>query len=127
MDFFNNIFNLLWSVFVVFAFISYLFALISVFGDIFRDPSLKGGHKALWMFFLIFFPFITLIIYLIARGGGMAERQLKGAKQAQTATEDYIRSVAGSSADEIAKSKALLDAGTITQAEFDGIKARLLA
>ncbi|WP_394768142.1 PLDc N-terminal domain-containing protein [Lacisediminihabitans sp.] len=127
MEFWNNLWNVIWIFFWTFAFIAYLFAIFSVVGDLFRDHTLSGGYKALWLIFLIFVPFLTVLAYLIFRGGGMAERQARSAARAQDATESYIKSVAGQSpADEIAKAKALLDAGTITQAEFDSLKAGAL-
>ncbi len=130
MDFWNNFWNIIWIFFWSFAFIAYLFALFAIIGDLFRDHKLNGWWKAVWIIFLVFVPFLTALIYLIARGAGMAERSQKEARQVQAATDTYIQQVAGSAsspADEIAKAKALLDAGTITQAEFDHIKARALA
>lgn len=129
MDFWNNIWNVIWTFFWIFAFIAYLFALFAVIGDLFRDHKLNGWWKALWIIFLVFLPFLTVLVYLIARGRGMAERSQKEVKQAQSATDDYIRSVAAapSAADEIAKAKALLDAGTITQDEYNTLKSKALA
>jgi ABC-type multidrug transport system fused ATPase/permease subunit len=129
MDFWNNVWNIIWIFFWSFAFIAYLFALFAIIGDLFRDHKLSGWWKAVWIIFLIFVPFLTALIYLIARGSGMAQRSQKEAREVHAATDTYIQQVAGSSspADEIAKAKALLDAGTITQAEFDHLKARALA
>ncbi len=130
MDFWNNFWNIIWIFFWSFAFVAYLFALFAIIGDLFRDHKLNGWWKAVWIIFLVFVPFLTALIYLIARGAGMAERSQREARQVQTATDSYIQQVAGSAsspADEIAKAKALLDAGTITQAEFDHIKSRALA
>ncbi|GAA1000856.1 MULTISPECIES: SHOCT domain-containing protein [Subtercola] len=128
MDFWNNIWNVIGIFFWSFAFIAYLFALFAIIGDLFRDHKLNGVFKAIWILFLIFVPFLTALVYLIARGGGMAERQVKQVKEAQSATDQYIRTVAGSSpSDEIAKAKALLDAGTITSVEYDAIKAHALS
>ena len=124
----NNFWNIIWLFFWSFAFIAYLFALFAVIGDLFRDHKLNGWWKALWIIFLIFLPFITVLVYLIARGSGMAERQAQVVQQAQKETDTYIKTVAGhSAADEIAKAKALLDAGTITQEEFNHLKAKALA
>jgi hypothetical protein len=124
MDFWGIVYTFFWT----FAFIAYLFALFAIIGDLFRDHKLNGVVKAIWILFLIFVPFLTALVYLIARGGGMAERQVKQVKEAQSATDQYIRTVAGSSpSDEIAKAKALLDAGTITPAEYDAIKAHALS
>ena len=123
----------LWSwvawFFWVFVFVAYLMVLFSILGDLFRDHTLSGGWKAVWIIFLIFVPFLTLLVYLIARGNGMAKRSAKEASELQSAQDAYIKSVAGagaSPADEIAKAKGLLDAGTITQAEYDALKAKAL-
>ncbi|MGO4104853.1 SHOCT domain-containing protein [Leifsonia sp. YAF41] len=127
MSFWSDVWNVIWLFFWSFAFIAYLFALFAVIGDLFRDHKLNGWWKALWIIFMIFLPFITVLVYLIARGRGMAERQVRVAQQAQQETETYIKTVAGSSAaDEIAKAKALLDSGTITAEEFATLKARAL-
>lgn len=82
----------------------------------------------MWIFFLIFFPIITALVYLIARGGSMGERQVAAASQYKSAQDDYIRQVAGTSpSDQIAQAKGLLDSGAITQSEFDALKAKALA
>lgn len=122
----SNFWDVLWTIFWIFAFIAYLFALFAVIGDLFRDRKLNGWWKAIWIIFLIFLPFLTVLIYLIARGRGMAERQAAQVQQARQQTDDYIRSVAASPAEEIAKAKQLLDSGAITQAEFDHLKTRAL-
>ena len=120
-----------WFIFIFFAFMAYLMVIFNVIGDLFRDDTVSGWVKALWIIALIFLPFLTLLVYLIARGKGMAERSAREAGEMQKAQDAYIKSVAGGSAaspaDEIAKAKALLDAGTITQAEYDALKARALA
>ncbi|WP_426625285.1 SHOCT domain-containing protein [Leifsonia sp. McL0607] len=102
---------------------------IRVFIDLFRDHELNGWAKALWCIFLVVLPFLAAFIYLIARGGRMAQRSMAGAAQAQAASADYIRSVASTSspAAEIEQGKQLLDAGTITPAEFEALKAKALA
>jgi uncharacterized membrane protein len=124
----SDFWGIVWFFFWSFAFIAYLFALFAIIGDLFRDHKLPGWAKALWIIFLVFVPFLTALVYLIARGRGMAERQNKEVKQAQTAADDYIRTVAGSSpSDEIAKAKSLLDSGTITQDEYNLLKAKALA
>ncbi|KQR52416.1 hypothetical protein ASF88_12835 [Leifsonia sp. Leaf336] len=124
MDFWNNFWNIIWLFFWSFAFIAYLFALFAIISDLFRDHKLNGWWKALWIIFLIFVPFLTALVYLIARGPGMAERSQKEARQVQQSTDAYIRQVATSSpSDEIAKAKALLDAGTITPEEFAHLKS----
>ncbi len=126
MDFWDILWLIAWS----FLFVSYLFVLFYVIADLFRDHSLGGFAKALWIIFLIFLPLLAVLIYLIARGGGMAERSLAAAKAQKAATDEYIKTVAGGgpgAADQIHKAKALLDDGTISQAEFDAIKAKALS
>jgi predicted ferric reductase len=116
---------LVWSFF----FVMYLMILFHIIGDLFRDRELSGWWKALWVIALIIFPFLTALIYLIARGRGMAERQAGEMQRAQEATDSYIQQVAGRSnpTDQIATAKNLLDQGTITQTEFDRLKASALA
>ncbi|WP_158863090.1 SHOCT domain-containing protein [Leifsonia sp. AG29] len=124
----SNFWSVVWLFFWSFAFVAYLFALFAIISDLFRDHKLNGWWKALWIIFLIFVPFLTALVYLIARGPGMAERSQREARQVQSATDQYIRTVAQASpADEIAKAKALLDAGTISPEEFAHLKSRALA
>lgn len=119
--------DLIWWFLWLFVFVSYLFALFAVVADLFRDRSLAGGLKAVWLIFLIFVPILTVLVYLIARGKGMAERSARDAKKVQEAQEEYIRNVAGTSpAEEIAKAKQLLDAGTISAGEYESLKAKAL-
>ena len=126
MDFWDFFWLLVWSFF----FICYLMVLFHVIADLFRDRELSGWWKAIWIIFLIIFPFLALLIYLIARGRGMAERQAGAMRDAQAATDQYIKSVATqgtSPADQIASAKSLLDSGAINQAEFDQLKQKALA
>ena len=129
MSFWESLGDIFWWTLWFFAFFAYLWAVIAIITDLFRDHKLNGSLKALWIIFLIFVPFLTALVYLIARGNGMAERAQKEARQVQSATDDYIRATAGaaSPSDEIAKAKALFDAGSITQAEFDQLKAKALS
>ncbi|MET4158967.1 SHOCT domain-containing protein [Agromyces sp. PvR057] len=130
MDFWSNFWDIIWWFLWIFVFIAYLMILFSIVGDLFRDQKLNGWWKAVWIIFLIFVPFLTALIYLIARGQGMAERSQREARQVQAATDDYIRQTAGSAssaADEIAKAKALLDSGAITAEEFAHLKSKALA
>ena len=130
MNFWESFWDIIWWFFWVFAFVAYLMALFAIIGDLFRDHKLNGWAKAVWIIFLIFVPFLTALVYLIARGSGMAERSQKEVRQYQAATDEYIRQTAGtaaSPADEIAKAKSLLDAGTISQGEYDRLKAKALA
>jgi hypothetical protein len=108
-------------------FIGYLFALFAIIGDLFRDRGLSGWWKALWAVLLIFLPFLTVLVYLIARGQGMAERSSKAARDAADATESYIRQVAGKTpTEEIEAAAALRDAGSISAEEFERLKASLI-
>ena len=117
-----------WLLIWWFLFFAYLVILFQVIGDLFRDHALSGWWKAVWIIFLIVVPFLTALIYIIARGKGMAERQLQAVQQAKSDTDSYIREVAGKSpAEHIADAKALLDAGTIDQNEFAQLKAKALA
>ena len=127
--FWGSLGDIIWWFLWAFVFVSYLFALFAVISDLFRDHELSGWWKAVWIIFLIFVPFLTLLVYLIARGNGMAKRGAAEARQIQAAQDAYIKQVAtaGSPSDEIAKAKTLLDAGTITQAEYDAIKAKALS
>jgi hypothetical protein len=120
---------LLWS-FWLFIWISALMVWFRCLLDLFGDKSISGAGKAGWALLLIFVPWIGALIYVIARGRSMTERQLHAAAQQRADQDQYIKQVAGtshSSADQIASAKALLDSGTITQAEFDTLKAKALA
>ncbi|MDV7090029.1 SHOCT domain-containing protein [Rhodococcus sp. IEGM 248] len=124
----DSFWDLLWYTLLVFAFVAYLMILFQILGDLFRDRKMSGIVKTLWIIFLIVLPYLTAFVYLIARGPGMAERHLEAQAAARQATDHYIREVAGKSAAEhIADAKALLDSGTITQAEFDVLKAKALS
>lgn len=126
--FWGSFWDLIWWFLWAFVFFAYLFALFAVISDLFRDHKLSGWWKAVWIVFLIFVPILTTLVYLIARGSGMAARGAAQARQYQQAQDDYIKQVAGvSPSDEIAKAKSLLDAGTITSAEYDSIKAKVLS
>lgn len=121
--------DFLWHFLIIFAWIAYLLVLFQILTDLFwRDHKTSGWVKAVWVVFLIVFPWLTALVYLIARGKGMSERAQAAAVAAKQEADDYIRQAAGRSpAQEIADAKALLDAGTITQAEFDGLKAKALS
>ena len=111
-----------------FFFIAYLIVLFQVIVDLFRDSEMGGGSKVLWILGLIFLPLLTALIYILARGSGMAARQRAAVSSAKSDTEAYIRQVAGKSpADQIADAKKLLDAGTISSDEFARLKAKALS
>lgn len=127
MSFWENFWNIFWWFFCGLVFFAYLFAIFSVIADLFRDHKLNGWWKAVWIVFLIFFPFLSLLVYLAARGEGMALRSMERARQDQTEANGYIRhSAMTSPSDEITKAKALFDAGTISAAEFDQIRSKVI-
>jgi len=124
----SNFWDLIQLLLSTFVLIVYLLILFQIIGDLFRDSELGGGYKVLWIIGLIILPGLTAIIYIIARGRGMAERQRASLARAKSDTDAYIRQVAGKSpAEQIADAKALLDAGTINQAEFERLKAKALS
>ncbi|MDL5350620.1 SHOCT domain-containing protein [Microbacterium sp. zg-YB36] len=128
--FWGSFWDLVWWFLWAFVFFAYLMALFSIIGDLFRDHKLSGWWKAVWIFFLIFFPIITALIYLVARGGGMAERSAQAAQSYREQQDAYIKTVAGSGSspsEEIAKAKRLLDDGTITPSEYEALKSKALA
>ena len=131
MDSISNDFGdvLLWSIWF-FIWIAAIMIWFRCIIDLFRDSSLSGWAKAGWAVLLIFVPWLGALIYLIARGRSMTERQMAEVASIQAQQRDYIQQVAGSSggaADQIASAKGLLDSGAITQEEFDTLKAKALA
>ena len=124
----SNFWDVVWLMVSTFFFVAYLIIMFQIVVDLFRDHELGGGSKVLWVIGLIFIPVLTAIIYIVARGSGMAKRQQASMQRAKTDTEHYIREVAGKTpAQQISEAKALFDAGTINQAEFDRLKAKALS
>ena len=124
----SNFWDILWLIASSFFFVAYLIVLFQVVVDLFRDADLGGGSKVVWLLGLIFLPVLTALLYILARGNGMAERQRVAMQRAKSDTDTYIREVAGKSpAEQIADAKALLDAGTINPEEFAKLKAKALA
>ncbi len=125
----GNIFDFLLWIFWFYILVACIWIFITIIVDVFRDTTLSGWGKAGWVIFLVILPFLAALIYLIARGRGMSERELAKRQQAQGQADSYIRSVAGSSSpsSEIETAKKLLDSGAITQAEYDSLKAKALA
>ena len=121
--------DVLWSMVIFFAFIIWIWLLITVFADVFRRRDIGGGMKAIWIIFVILLPYLGVLIYLIAEHNGMADRSEAQMQQIKSQQDEYIKSVASSSspADQIAQAKSLLDSGAITQAEFDTMKQKALA
>jgi hypothetical protein len=120
--------DVVWTMFIFFAWVIWFWLLIKVFADIFRRHDMGGGGKTIWIIFVIVLPFLGVFIYLISQNKSMAERDTKQLQAAQEHYEAQIRAVAGGggAAAEIEKAKQLLDSGAITQAEYDAIKAKAL-
>ena len=112
-----------------FVFIIWFWLLIVIFGDIFRSKDLSGGAKMLWVLFVVILPFLGIFVYLIARGGKMHERAAEQAAQQQKAFDSYVKQAAGSSnaAEQLSQLADLRHQGTITDAEFEAQKQKILA
>jgi hypothetical protein len=124
----SNFWDFILLIASTFIFVAYLIVLFQIVVDLFRDTEMGGGAKVLWIVGLIFLPVLTSLIYILARGRGMAGRQSAAVGRARAEAEAYIRDVAGKSpADQIAAAKALLDAGTINADEFARLKAKALS
>src|SRR5690348_18506996 len=123
----DTFWDYVWYTILVFAFVAYLIILFQILADLFRDHTVSGIAKAAWVIALVIFPYITALVYLIARGKGMAVRSQHAHVQAKQAADDYIRPVAGkSAAEQIADAKALSAAGPVDAAEFGQLKRRPL-
>ena len=120
--------QVLWSIFWFFLFFIWIMILFRVFGDIFMSHDLSGFAKVLWCIFVIFLPYLGVFVYLIARGHKMTEHAMQSAQAQDAAAREYIQSAvaAPSTSDELTKLAALKADGTLSQAEFDAAKAKLL-
>jgi hypothetical protein len=124
----SSFWEFLWLILSSFFLLAYLMVLFQIVADLFRDRSMGGIAKALWIIALIFVPMLTALIYIILRGAGMGSRQAARVEQMQAEADDYIRDVARTSpADQIARANSLLREGTITEQEFQALKAKALA
>jgi energy-coupling factor transporter transmembrane protein EcfT len=121
--------EVLWTMFVFFAWVIWFWILITVFADLFRRDDIGGGAKVLWSIFVIVLPFLGVFIYLLTQNNGMVARRQSEAAAAQGQFNEHVRSVAasGGSAAEIERAKQLLDSGAITQSEYETLKAKALA
>jgi hypothetical protein len=125
--------GILWSMFIFFLWIAWFMLLFKIFADLFRRDDIGGGAKCLWIIFVVLVPFLGVFVYLIVENKDMAARDAAQVAQAQGQFDDYVRSVAakngngGGAAAEIDRAKKLLDNGTITQDEFNALKAKALA
>ncbi len=123
-----SIWNALWTVFIAFLFINLLIIFFSVIVDLFRDHDLSGWAKAGWIILLLVLPLLGLLIYVIARGPGMARRSMDQQAEAQASFDSYVRDVAGGgAASELEKASTLHAEGKISDDEYASLKARILA
>jgi hypothetical protein len=120
--------DVLWSMIIFFFWVIWIWIVITVLIDIFRRDDLGGWGKAAWVVFVVILPWLGVLVYLIVEHDGMRERSVKQAQAQRQDFDTYVRETAGGgSAAEIAKAKELLDAGAITQPEFEALKAKALA
>ena len=121
--------DILWTTLIFFAWVIFIWIAITVLIDVFRRQDMSGWAKAAWTIFVVLLPWIGVLVYLIVNHQGMTERRYKDAADQQAQFDQYVRTTAGSGgpAAEIDRATKLLDEGTITQAEFDAIKAKALA
>lgn len=124
----SNFWDVMLLILSSFVFMAYLIVMFQVVVDLFRDSSLGGGSRVLWIVGLVFLPFLTALLYIIVRGKSMTERQRTASQRLQSDAEAYIKQVAGKSpAEQIGDAKKLLDNGTINADEFARLKAKALA
>ncbi len=114
-----------WYLLMVVYVVSYVFVLVFVVSDLFRDDSVSGWGKAVWILFLVFVPMLTALVYLIARGSGMAARANAGRRRPGE-DDAYLPAASPDPVGDIARAKTLLDDGTISQGEFDALKSKAL-
>ncbi len=120
--------ELLLLVVEVFLFVVWIWILFTIITDLFRDHEMSGWAKGLWILFLVFIPYLTGLIYLIARGSGMRDRAIKAQTDAKAHFDEYVREQAHTSpADELHKLNDLREKGALSQDEFNAAKAKLLA
>ena len=122
--------NIFWTMILFFAWVCWIWMMITILGDVFRRRDMSGWGKAAWTVFLIVLPFLGALIYLASNSDGIADRNVKQAQAARAEFDDYVKTVAqdgGGAAAEIEKAKSLLDSGAINQSEFDVLKAKVLA
>jgi len=120
--------DVLWSMIIFFFWVIWIWIVITVLIDIFRRHDVSGVAKVAWVIFVVILPWLGVLVYLVVEHDGMRERSVKQVQAERRAFDDYVRDTAGGgSAAEIAKAKELLDAGSITQEEFEVLKAKALA
>jgi hypothetical protein len=115
-------------IFEFFLLFAWIWILISIISDLFRDHELSGVAKAVWVFFLVFLPFLGVLLYLIVRGSGMRDRTIKAQADAKQHFDSYVREQAHTTpADELHKLNELKEKGALSAEEFDRAKSKLLA
>jgi hypothetical protein len=121
--------DVFWSMIIFFFWVIWIWIVITVLIDVFRRQDIGGFAKALWVIFVVILPWLGVLIYLIVEHDGMRERSVSQARAQKQEFDSYVRDAAGSgdAATQIAQAKQLLDSGTITQEEFDALKAKALA
>jgi hypothetical protein len=121
--------DIIWTMFVFFAWVIWFWLLITVFSDVFRRHDISGWGKAAWSLFVIVLPYLGVFAYLISQGKEMAERRAAEVQASRASFDDYVRDVAanGGATGQIAKAKELLDSGAIDAAEFEQLKRTALA
>ena len=124
----TSFWDIVWFIVITFAFVAYLMIMFSILVDLFRDREVSGWAKAGWVVCLVVFPLITALVYLIVRGRSMAERQARDTAEIKQQQDSYIREVASSAspADQIAQARKMLDAGVISQPEYERLKEKAL-
>jgi H+/Cl- antiporter ClcA len=120
--------DIVWFIFISFAFAAYLMVVFTILTDLFRDPETSGWAKAIWVVALVVLPLVTSLVYLVTRGRGMAERASRRADEMKREQDAYIKEVAvtASPADQIAQARAMLEAGVISLSEYDRLKEKAL-
>jgi signal transduction histidine kinase len=130
LGFIYPLLNVFWTLLFVFLWILWIFLVVRIALDIFRSADLSGGAKAVWLLFLIILPYLGVLVYLIARGARMHEREYRAMEAQDRAAREYIQSAAGTSpsvAEELAKLSSLKNQGVLSEDEFAAQKAKLLA
>ncbi|HEU4511665.1 MAG TPA: SHOCT domain-containing protein [Nocardioidaceae bacterium] len=121
--------DVVWFILITYALVALLMVMFAIISDLFRDKETSGFVKAVWIFALVFLPIVTSLVYLIVRGQAMAERSARSAEAMKQAQDAYIKEVAGkaaSPADQIAQARAMLDAGVISEPEYERLKEKAL-
>jgi Short C-terminal domain/Phospholipase_D-nuclease N-terminal len=119
--------DVFWTIIIFFFWVIWIWIVVTVLIDVFRRDDIGGFAKALWVIFVVILPWLGVLVYLIVEHDGMRQRSVKQARAEKQEFDEYVRDAAGGSATEIAKAKELLDAGTITQEEFEALKAKALS